>query len=190
MTWVRAQVLDDVRTIIDRHMNALSGYFPCGNALALDVPMQITSSVDLLLDIVQYPPYALSDERYSQIFDSQQTLLHFLHTLNQPIDARFSETHVGRLLSRAGDWLRATHCERLSQRDVWTFIAPVKPDCLEAVGGGQYEARWWKPVPVMDIEILKRTDGVSLQAEAYEPRHLIGGLAVRFSITTVDQPER
>jgi hypothetical protein len=34
----------------------------------------------------------------------------------------------------------------------------------------------------MDIEILKRTEGVLFQCEPFEPHNLAGGLAVRFSI--------
>ncbi len=51
------------------------------------------------------------------------------------------------------------------------------------MGDGHYEARWWKPVPVMDLEILKYTEGVRIQGKPFEPKGLPGGIGLRFSIT-------
>ena len=70
----------------------------------------------------------------------------------------------------------------LSVDAVWDWIAPVIPDHLECLGGDVFEAQWWSPVPIMDVEILMRTDGVTLIDAPFEPAHLPGGLAVRFSM--------
>lgn len=71
---------------------------------------------------------------------------------------------------------------RFSVDLVWDRIAPVIPDHLEALDGGIFEAQWWQPVPIMDLEILERTDGVILAGPPFEPVHLPGGLSVRFFI--------
>lgn len=70
----------------------------------------------------------------------------------------------------------------LSLNKVWALIDPVEPDCLEDLGNGIIEASWWKPVPLMDIEILSRTENIIVQGNPYEPRALPNGLAVRFMI--------
>jgi hypothetical protein len=35
---------------------------------------------------------------------------------------------------------------------------------------------------MMDIEILKHTDGINVDTEPYEPQNFAGGLACRFSL--------
>ena len=66
--------------------------------------------------------------------------------------------------------------------NVWAFIHPAIPDTLREVDRGLYEARWWKPVPKMDIEILKHTDGVILEGSPFEPENLSGGIAIQFRL--------
>ena len=66
---------------------------------------------------------------------------------------------------------------------VWDLISPAVPDCLEHLGGGVYQASWWKPVPVMDVEILKRQGDIEVICEPFEPKNLPGGVAVRFWLT-------
>ncbi len=66
---------------------------------------------------------------------------------------------------------------------VWDFILPAIPDTLCELEGGIYEARWWKPVPIMDVEILKRTDGVVIDGVPFEPDTLYDGIAVRFRLS-------
>ena len=70
----------------------------------------------------------------------------------------------------------------VSLGSVWAFIHPAIPDTLHEVGSGLYEARWWKPVPSMDIEILKRTDGVIFEGSPFEPENLCGGIAIQFRL--------
>lgn len=65
---------------------------------------------------------------------------------------------------------------------IWKCIEPAVPDCLEQVEPEVYEARWWKPVPTIDLEILRHADGVAVLGEPYEPHHLPAGIAVRFTI--------
>lgn len=70
----------------------------------------------------------------------------------------------------------------VSRNTVWDIIAPAVPDSLEELGKGQYLAKWWKPVPMEDVQLLVQNTGIKLHREPYEPRDLPQGLAVLFSI--------
>lgn len=74
--------------------------------------------------------------------------------------------------------------KQLSRFEVWDHIAPVVPDSLEDLGNRQYLAKWWKPVPLQDVEALLRMPGIKIHGEPYEPKSLPEGLVVRFSIET------
>lgn len=65
---------------------------------------------------------------------------------------------------------------------VWEQILPAIPDRINDLGDGIYEALWWRPYPVMDIEILKRDECVDLLGPAFEPEQLPGGLGVQFRL--------
>lgn len=67
--------------------------------------------------------------------------------------------------------------------DVWNLLTPAVPDCLECLGGGVYQATWWKPVPVKDLEIMMGLKCVELLTEPFQPDNLPGGIAMRFSTT-------
>ncbi len=64
---------------------------------------------------------------------------------------------------------------------VWERIAPVIPDVLMELRAGVYEARWWTPVPKMDVEMLLATEGIIIIGHPYEPSNLPMGCAVRFA---------
>ena len=68
--------------------------------------------------------------------------------------------------------------------DVLRLIDPVDPENLRWVGGGVYEARWCPPVPLMEVEVLRRTPGVALESQPFELAELPGWLAVRFRLTS------
>ena len=71
---------------------------------------------------------------------------------------------------------------QLSRSAVWDFIAPAVPDSLEDLGNMQYLAKWWKPVPMHDVETLLRMPGIKIHGEPYELKSLPEGLVVQFSI--------
>lgn len=71
---------------------------------------------------------------------------------------------------------------RSSLNEVWKLIEPVVPDVLVELQAGVYEARWWKPVPWKDVEMLLHTEVVIVVVEPYEPAELPNGCAVRFSV--------
>lgn len=78
-------------------------------------------------------------------------------------------------------YIESEHIQSLGS--VWNFIRPAVPDTLRELEDGFYEARWWKPIPVMDIEILKRTDKITIEGVPFEPENLVGGIAIRFRLT-------
>lgn len=100
-----------------------------------------------------------------------------------PDNTHFTQTQIGtnrQPTQPQRDYLHG-QCQ-ITEDDVWTLIDPVKPDHLDSLGNGIYEARWWKPVPIMDVELLGYTEGVIIQDRPYEPDTLPGGIAVRFLI--------
>ncbi|MEP7290456.1 MAG: hypothetical protein ABI835_01680 [Chloroflexota bacterium] len=104
--------------------------------------------------------------------------------MNQPIDVNFEESQMGQVYLQGITWRQIAERKfRLTLDEAWDLIAPAEPDHLEDLGEGNYEARWWKPVPVMDLEMLKYTDGVFIAGNAFEPKNLPGGLALRFSLS-------
>lgn len=76
----------------------------------------------------------------------------------------------------------ATQFKHRSIERVWETITPAIPDRLDDLGEGVYEAKWWKPVPMMDVELLLSLGVVSIDEQPFEPANLPGGLAVRFSL--------
>jgi hypothetical protein len=98
-------------------------------------------------------------------------------------DVLFDESVVDYLRTTSqADVDAAAASQQIALNEVWDMLIPVKPDCLSDLGDGLYEARWWKPVPMMDVEILVRTDHIDVQGHAYEPDTLADGLAVRFTL--------
>jgi hypothetical protein len=82
---------------------------------------------------------------------------------------------AGAMEADAGGWPR--------RDEVWDWIAPVEPDCLEDLGNGVFEAQWAAPVPGGDIEALRQMEGVHVLGDAFEPRCLANGRALRFAIS-------
>jgi len=78
--------------------------------------------------------------------------------------------------------------QSLSRNAIWDLIAPAVPDSLEDLGKGQYLAKWWKPVPMDDVELLVRNQGIRLHLEPFEPRDLPQGIAVLFSVVDAETP--
>jgi hypothetical protein len=184
MSSIRSSLFEEIRDIVVTHLEELAKYIPGVKSLEDRTPEQILLCLERLSEICSYQSEDIQYERYLEVCDCQNTVQNFLKTMNQTLDGDFKETSIGQILTRATVWeQRAAKQFRLTKDEVWDFIAPVKPDHLEDLGNGQYEARWWKPVPVMDIEILMRTEGVLFQSEPFEPHNLAGGLAVRFSIS-------
>ncbi|HKZ86400.1 MAG TPA: hypothetical protein VJ793_22450 [Anaerolineae bacterium] len=66
--------------------------------------------------------------------------------------------------------------------DILHKIDPVDPESIVPLGDGLYVARWCPPVPMMDLEVLRRTAGIEVVGEPFEPDGLPGWMAVRFRL--------
>ena len=181
---LRATLCQDVKDIMTQHLIELEPYMANQFQNAEEAPEQIINCLACLCEICQYTYTETTYEQYIEVCNCRDTIQEFLDHMNQPTNSDFKETTIGQIWIQANDWHKAasTHFQ-LSIEDVWNIIAPVTPDRLIDIGGGEYEARWWKPVPMMDIEILNHTEGVLLYGEPFEPHNLQGGLACRFSLS-------
>ena len=179
-----ATIYNELTDIIARHAAEISQFVPDLHFDAEMAPEALLAQVDRLVEITNMPVSSVTYEHYLEACECQDSLTGFLQVMNQTVSSDFTEaTNFGRILAQTERWRRDVVREfERTTTDVWELIAPATPDHLADLGSGQYEARWWKPVPVMDIEILKFTEGVSICGEPFEPVGLSGGLALRFSI--------
>ncbi len=183
MASIGSSLHQEINYIIANHLADLGNYVPLRNDVDA-VPETILACVELLADLCQYSPRTVSYEIYSEACHCHDTLRTFLQTMNQPIDARFQDTNVGQVFLQARTWRKiAEQNFRVTLDEAWDLLSPAIPDHLEDLGNGQFEARWWKAVPVMDIEIIKYTEGVEIHGKPFEPKGLAGGLGLRFSFT-------
>ncbi len=179
-----ATLYNELTDIISRHVAEISRFVPDLNYDSEAARDELLERFDRLVDITSLPTRSANYESYLEVCECQDSLIEFLRVMNQTASPDFTEATIfGRILAQADRWRRDVVRElEQTTTDVWELIAPATPDHLADLGSGQYEARWWKPVPVMDIEILKYTEGVSIYGEPFEPVGLSGGLALRFSI--------
>ncbi|MAS38329.1 MAG: hypothetical protein CL610_30310 [Anaerolineaceae bacterium] len=177
----------ELREVIARHLAAIGHYINFNQSPNDQIPDGILLNLERLSDICQGSPDAASAELYKEACAHLADVEAFLKHMNQQLDAEFEATHIGQIWRLAVDWRReAGQRFQVTLPQVWKLIAPVVPDCLDEMGNGLYEAKWWKPVPVMDIEILQYTEGIHIHGQPYQPKHLPGGLAVRFSVSETD----
>lgn len=69
----------------------------------------------------------------------------------------------------------------LTGTDVLEIIDPVDPDNLQPFNG-VWVAKWAPPVLGGDIEALRRTPGVTIVKDEYEPDNLPGWSAIDFIV--------
>lgn len=184
MATIRTTLQDEIRDVIYKHLEELGAYVPSMKDISSVATERVLACVERLATICETTPDSASVDLYGEACSCRHNLENFLKSMNQGLDSGFEETAIGQIWVRSQMWCQSASSQsRLSRHEVWDFIAPVAPDLLNYLGNGQYEARWWKPAPTMDIEILKYTDGVVICGEPFEPTNLSGGLALRFSIS-------
>ncbi|MEO8610149.1 MAG: hypothetical protein ABI690_19805 [Chloroflexota bacterium] len=185
MTLSRSTLCQEITEIVIKHLNELSQYSPVPMHPDDTIPEDIVICLERLSEICQYSPNKTSYEIYVEACARHDELENFLDSMNHVRDCSFEETHIGQIWLRVCLWLQvAAEQFQPVKSEVWDFIAPVLPDRLVNLGSGQYEARWWKPVPMMDVEILRGTAGILVHGDPFEPSNLAGGLACRFSVST------
>ena len=184
MATVRTNLHEEIQEVILKHLEELSEYLPDLPTSANVAVERVIACAQRLSEICQHDPDAASSELSCEACSCRHSLENFLKSMNQALDCYFEESSLGQIWKNSQSWCqRAADQFRLTVEEVWDFISPATPDFLTDLGNGQYEARWWKPAPSMDIEILKYTDGVVINGQPYEPPNLSGGLAIRFSIS-------
>lgn len=184
MATIKTSLHDEIRDVIYRHLDELGEYVPSAREISAVRCEQVVSCVERLAEICEQSAESASIDLYGEACSYRHRLELFLKSMNQCMDSHFEHTIIGKVWAASQQWCQTAKTQfRMNVNEVWDLIAPVAPDYLKYIGNGQYEARWWKPVPTMDIEILKYTDNVVLAGEPYEPPTLSGGLALRFSIS-------
>lgn len=182
MLFSRIALCEEIRELANKHMQEIGHYITFNAQIEDDNFNRLTSYLELIAQVSCYPAELVSYDLYERACHYHDEFRSFLQCMNQPLDADFRTTLLGQIWMQALIWRQGAASRFQSNRDVWDCIDPIRPDSLLCLDNGQYEARWWKPVPIMDIEILKRTESIFVLGDAYEPQDLPGGLALQFSI--------
>jgi hypothetical protein len=176
---------DQLHAIVRKHLDDLEGYIKVDEQNAELKLSAILDDLDELLSICSNQGNRVSKETVDLAGRYQERVERFLVTMNHTISFEFALTPIGQILERVNRW-RTTVDESVltvPDRVVWAIISPVQPDCLRALAGGLYEATWWCPVPMMDIELLGMTEDVEIISGPFEPSSLLGALSVRFTVS-------
>ncbi len=173
----------ELAAIVHRHLEAMSQYVPiaCQNT---DPPADILTCLERLLEICQLPSTELCPDVLEEAYACQARVGDFLRLMNHQPDSTFEQSEIGRILQRSRALCQSTGgpSSDLSVAQVWDLLSPVKPDHLEVLGNGVYEARWWNPIPWMDVYMLRRTQGVLIRDEKHNTKELPEGLCIQFSL--------
>lgn len=182
---LRSALNQELRHIITRHLEDVSEYIAVKAVVDDYVPDRLLAHLEQLDAICKTSAKQASAELYREAVICRETLEVFFHRMNQGMDPDFQAMRIGQIWLQANAWCdEAGRQFQLSIDEVWDLINPIKPDHLRELGHGLYEARWWKPVPMMDVELLHYTDGVTVEGVPFEPANLPNGLAVRFWVTS------
>lgn len=179
---LRTQLIDELNTLVAEHFASLNRYvtFVQPEVEALDcLVVALESLAAVRHSAADHASYA----QFHQVRLHLAEIDQFLQQVNQDSDSDLMQTQIGEILAQAREWYAQAREQFRSTRDeVWDLINPVRPDTLKTLGDDVYEARWWKPVPMMDVELLRYTEGVEIQQPPFEPESLPGGIAVRFKV--------
>jgi hypothetical protein len=179
---LRTQLTDELQSLVSEHFASLSRYVSFAQP-----QVETLDCLVVALESLAATRYDASEKvdpaRYREVRQQLGNVEQFLQQINRASDAAVMQTQVGEILAQARQWcVVAREQFRISADDVWDLLDPVRPDHLDSLGDDVYEARWWKPFPVMDVELLRYTEGVVIQGQPYEPESLPGGIAVRFLV--------
>jgi hypothetical protein len=182
----RAALIHQFQCIIARHLGEVRRFVSFAPPVEQQISDDLFASVEHLRRMCESELTVSEFTSREEVRRCLATIDRFLQQMNQPLDVEFRESQLGQIWLRAHEWLGKAIRGALTIRDVRRLLAPSAPDVLVDLGNGLYEARWWRPVPMMDVEILKRTEQVELHGEPFEPSNLPNGLAVQFSVSTDD----
>jgi hypothetical protein len=144
----------------------------------------LSLALNRLADTVQFAPEDASKSQYSQAVQDCKCVEAFLELMDQKMDSQFQNTPIGKVITDARNWCCKVEKSRtiVNRDEIWEKLTPCTPDHIKALSEGIFEAVWAAPIPWMDVEILKRTEGVRVLGDVYEPKMLPGGMAVRFLV--------
>jgi hypothetical protein len=178
------QLENEVKAILHHHLSRVAEFTTSVDPNAITLCDTLREDLAMLERICWIPSCHVSRETYS----AARQLLDRIRNLFQLINPSFNSTmtensELGNLWTRANDWCnRLDTAYDIQDEEVWDIIAPVVPDVLNRLRHNFYEAIWWKPIPCMDIEILRRTEYVVMEYCAPESMVRTGLMRVRFSI--------
>ena len=179
------QLQQDIQRHLDDHLCALAQVIEINineNSVALD-PM--LSDLETLLVLTQtYSPHQATASIYQTVCTCLYRVQTFLQTLNIPLDTyHFQESALGHMWQYAHTWKRhAGMTYGMTEDDLWQLLAPAQPDTLHEISPSRFEARWRKPVPQMDIEIIRGTAWIIITKDAFEPSDRPGSVALQFIV--------
>lgn len=184
MTNSQSQVIDlQIRKLICDHLQEIENYLGLQLLQDIETPDRVFYWLTQLASLTDTPPELASAETYRDARELLSEISGFLLVFNRESDIGFESTEFGRLIAQARQWLGiASKRFQLPVGEVWNRIAPAIPDHLVEVDQNTFEAQWWHPVPMMDVEILQRTEGISIVSPPAQPPNLPGGISVRFTI--------
>lgn len=185
MNTSQTQVIDlQVKEFIHAHIKELESYLGCTLTRDIQTPDTISRWLNQLSALCNSSPEIASFENYHDARQYVNEISDFLMVFKQDTDPSFEETELGKFIRRAKQWLnKVSKRHQLSFDDVWNRIAPASPDHIAVIDQDVFEAQWWSPVPMMDVEILLRTEGVKIVSPVSEPPKLAGGISVRFTFS-------
>ena len=184
---IRKALIEEITDMVTAHFTALNEFvaFAPPQVEALDC---LLAKLERLSDLCSYKADGVSFELYHEVREYLDELTIFFRQVNQDTDAAFTASQVGQIWLQGHMWCdEAGKQFQVSSDEVWALLDPVKPDHLKDLGSGTYEARWWKPVPMMDVELLRYTEGIVVQGQPFEPDNLPQGIAVRFSVNAAPE---
>lgn len=187
-TSYRGIIGNAVATLLDAHLTNLEHYGIEVIATSPEKTGMIADRISQLFTLTKQRPADVAAPELEAAYQSWQEVEYFLETVQAHRIVSDPTTEIGHIYHHIRDWLnKATQQFVLPVTKVWELISPAQPDTIKALNHNEYEACWWTPVPRMDIEILRRTPGVDIIQDVYEPKTLAAGAAIRFRIQCVEK---
>lgn len=183
-TPLHTSIANQLVDIITHHVESLQAYISLQGAVDVPQPHCVLDKLEHLLTLTSCLPELADEEICETVYYLLAQFEKFLTEMNQNIDDLFLQTPLGEIWTHGHTWYKDALQLRAKPRisEVWYLLEPAIPDCLTELQDGTYIAKWWKPVPVMDIEIAQRTERIFVHGEPFEPQDLTDGIAIRFSV--------
>ena len=179
----RITINQELHESLKSHLNDLSQFGVDATIYSSEKLESITDAITRLFQLTLINPADIDNSSVQDAIQCLQTVESFFQITNCYQIFTDTNKEIGRIYSQVCDWYY-TVLQKLATpiNDVWEIISPVSPDTLTDLGRNHFEACWASPVPMMDIEILRGTEGVSVIDGPYELDNLPAGLAVTFVV--------